>query len=337
MSNRIDALLKHWLSTKDHQQWVLATIISTEGSSYRKAGAMMMINDLGQYFGLLSGGCLESDIMRQARRCWDDGNNRIIKYDMREEEDLAWQLGIGCGGMVEILLQPVRQANHYLYLDALYQRLKQNLAVGYLQKIDQHAPDNQLISEHHQLTNLHKGKQVVADALCFYQLITPAPHIAIFGGGVDARPVVAMAAQLGWRVTLCDPRMGYAREGYFDGAHTICRQPFAELAQAGWFASLDGALVLTHNVKLDGEALSLLQQSQVKYVGLLGPLHRTERVMQHAELSHATLPYTLANPVGLRLGGELPESLALAMLAEVHVFFENTDGQSISGVLSLGA
>ena len=337
MSNRIDALLKHWLSTKDHQQWVLATIISTEGSSYRKAGAMMMINDLGQYFGLLSGGCLESDIMRQARRCWDDGNNRIIKYDMREEEDLAWQLGIGCGGMVEILLQPVSRDNHYLYLDALYQRLKQNLAVGYLQTLEHHQANNQLIIEQQQLKSLHKGKQHHEQAWCFYQVITPAPHIAIFGGGVDARPVVAMAAQLGWRVTLCDPRMGYAREGYFEGAQTICRQPFAEIAQTDWFASVDAALVLTHNIKLDGEALGLLQHSQVGYVGLLGPLHRTERVMQLAQLNHEALVYKLANPVGLRLGGELPESIALAMLAEVHAFFENTDGLSISGVLNLGA
>ena len=111
MANRITQLLTYWSEDRDKHLWVLATIIQTDGSSYRKAGAMMLINDMGQYFGLLSGGCLESDIMRQARRCWDNLQNRIIEYDMREEEDLAWQLGIGCGGMGKIFLQAVHAAN----------------------------------------------------------------------------------------------------------------------------------------------------------------------------------------------------------------------------------
>ena len=333
MSNRIDNLLAQWLETKDQLQWVLATIISTEGSSYRKAGAMMMINGAGQYFGLLSGGCLESDIMRQARRCWDDGLNRIVKYDMREEEDLAWQLGIGCGGMVEILLQPVCASNHYLQLEALYLQLQNNLAAGYQQNIDPNKPNNQLLVKPSELAQLPLGKQGQGELSCFNQIIKPAPRLAVFGGGVDARPVVAIAAELGWRVILCDSRMAYAREGYFKGAELVCRQAFSELTSAPWLQSVDAALVLTHNIKLDGEALNLLQHSKVKYVGLLGPLHRTERVMQSAQLSPEVLNYPLANPVGLRLGGELPESIALSMLAEVHAFLEQTDALSISQVL----
>ena len=333
MSNRIDNLLAQWLETKDQLQWVLATIISTEGSSYRKAGAMMMINGAGQYFGLLSGGCLESDIMRQARRCWDDGCNRIVKYDMREEEDLAWQLGIGCGGMVEILLQPVNPTNHYLYLDALYLQLSSNLPVGYQQNINLTTPNNQVVIEKSALSALSLGKHGEDELAFFSQIIKPAPRLAVFGGGVDARPVVAIAAELGWRVILCDSRMAYAREGYFNGAELVCRQAFNELSSAPWLETLDAALVLTHNIKLDGEALNLLQNSQVNYVGLLGPVHRTERVMQSANLSPDMLNFKLANPVGLRLGGELPESIALSMLAEVHAFLDHADALSISQVL----
>lgn len=333
MSNRIEQLLSQWHGTKDQQQWVLATIISTDGSSYRKAGAMMMINENGQYFGLLSGGCLESDIMRQARRCWDDGLNRIIKYDMREEEDLAWQLGIGCGGMVEILLQPVNSANDYLQLGLLYQQLQNNLAVGYKQNINQSVPTNQVISDVSALTLPIKTKQGQGEAACFYQVITPAPLLAVFGGGVDARPVVAIAAELGWRVILLDPRSAYARQGYFNGAQHVYRQAFSDYAQADWLKNIDAALVLTHNIKLDAAALNVLQFSQTKYVGLLGPLHRTQRVMEQAELRAADLNYPLANPVGLRLGGELPESIALSMIAEVHAFLEGSDGHSISQVL----
>lgn len=333
MSNHIKALLEHWQLNKLQHQWVLATIIDTEGSSYRKAGAMMLINDLGQYFGLLSGGCLESDIMRQARRCWDDGLNRIIKYDMREEEDLAWQLGIGCGGMVQILLQPVDVTNDYLQLEQLSKHLKNNNVTAYKQVIDINKPDNQVIEALAVLGNCQTGRYKDDNSNYFIQIIKPSPVLGVFGGGIDAKPVVAIAAELGWQVELFDPRSSYAREAYFSGATGIHRQPFKALSNETILQELDAALVLTHNISLDAQALEVLQKSSVKYVGLLGPLHRTERVLAEINMNKSGLNYPLANPVGLRLGGELPESIALSMLAEVHAFLEKTDGLSISQVL----
>lgn len=329
MANRLNQLLKNWLACKDSQKWVLATIIETDGSSYRKAGAMMMINDLGQYFGLLSGGCLESDIMLQARRCWESGHNRIIQYDMREEEDLAWQLGIGCGGMVKILLQPVSAANQYLSLDKLYQYLQNMQSCEYQQCIDQNWPENTLqLGVSGELSSGPSGK-------CFRQIIKPAPHLAVFGGGGDARPVVAIALQLGWHVTLVDPRISYARRGQFDSAISIVRQPIDELGDTDWLKQIDMALIMTHNIKLDAQSLALVQCSSAVYVGMLGPLHRTERVLGQINLVRDELVKPLANPAGLRLGGELPESIALSMLAEAHACIEQADGQSISGILRL--
>lgn len=327
MANRLNQLLKNWLTSKDSQNWVLATIIETDGSSYRKAGAMMMINDLGQYFGLLSGGCLESDIMLQARRCWDTGHNRIIEYDMREEEDLAWQLGIGCGGMVRILLQPVSNNNQYLSLDRLYQYLDNNQSCQYQQLIHQHLPQNTLLPEVGQELATGDGK------LSFRQIIRPSPHLALFGGGVDARPVVAIAMQLGWQITLIDPRTSYARSGQFDSSITIVRQPLDELDGSAWLQQIDMALIMTHNIKLDAQSLAVVQNSSARYVGMLGPIHRTERVLEQIKLCRSDLSKPLANPVGLRLGGELPESIALSMLAEAHAYIEHADGQSISGIL----
>jgi xanthine/CO dehydrogenase XdhC/CoxF family maturation factor len=188
MSNRLNKLLEQWLQSKDSCQWVLATIIATDGSSYRKPGAMMMINELGQYYGLLSGGCLESDIMLQSRRCWADGRNRIVEYDMREEEDLAWQLGIGCGGMVRILLQPVAVNNDYLQLDILFAQLQQNRGCHYQQAINKQVPDNKVLL--HTESILNRSGQIFATETgdVFLQKIKPAPHLAVFGGGVDARP-----------------------------------------------------------------------------------------------------------------------------------------------------
>jgi xanthine/CO dehydrogenase XdhC/CoxF family maturation factor len=334
MANRISQLLSHWSESRDKHLWVLATIIQTDGSSYRKAGAMMLINDMGQYFGLLSGGCLESDIMRQARRCWDNQQNRIIEYDMREEEDLAWQLGIGCGGMVRILLQPVNAENDYLKLDVLNECLEQRQKAEYHQQIDEGLPLNKVLAVIDKKQTLAASIQRAGEVKCFVQTLSPAPLLAVFGAGVDAKPVVSIAAELGWQVLLIDPRMGYAKTEYFTKASEIIRQPFEELQSAPWLHQIDAALILTHNIKLDASALTLVQSSSAKYVGLLGPTHRTDRVLDIANLTRNDLTKSLANPVGLRLGGELPESIALSMLAEAHAALENADGLSISGVLN---
>lgn len=334
MANRISQLLSHWSQNRDKHLWVLATIIQTDGSSYRKAGAMMLINDMGQYFGLLSGGCLESDIMRQARRCWDNQQNRIIEYDMREEEDLAWQLGIGCGGMVRILLQPVHADNDYLKLDELNSCLGQRQRVEYHQQIDEGMPVNKVLplADNIQsvIAEIHTDKTIAV----FVQQLSPAPLLAVFGAGVDAKPVVSIASELGWQVILVDPRVGYAKAEYFTKAKQIIRQPLDELHGAAWLNQIDIALVLTHNIKLDAAALRLVQNSRAKYVGLLGPHHRTDRVLNIAKLTRNDLTKPLANPVGLRLGGELPESIAFSMLAEAHATLEKADGLSISGVLN---
>lgn len=334
MANRISQLLRHWSKNRDKYLWVLATIIETDGSSYRKAGAMMLINDMGQYFGLLSGGCLESDIMRQARRCWDNQQNRIVEYDMRQEEDLAWQLGIGCGGMVKILLQPVSAKNYYLDLDVLNCYLKQRQMVEYHQQIDEGFPSNKILPAGDKFQNLITSEQVKSSTKFFIQLLCPSPLIAVFGAGVDAKPVVSIAAELGWEVLLIDPRVGYAKTEFFTKATQIVRQPFDVLYSATWLNQIDAALILTHNIKLDAEALKLVQKSSAKYVGLLGPIHRTDRVLDIAMLTRNNLSKPLANPVGLQIGAELPESIALSMLAEVHAALENADGLSISGVLN---
>ena len=334
MANRITQLLTYWSEDRDKHLWVLATIIQTDGSSYRKAGAMMLINDMGQYFGLLSGGCLESDIMRQARRCWDNLQNRIIEYDMREEEDLAWQLGIGCGGMVKILLQPVHADNNYLKLDEMSRYLELRQKVQYQQQIDEGLPYNEVMSVSDSLDDSSAKIHSSAGVETFVQQLSPAPFLAVFGAGVDAKPVVSIAAELGWQVLLVDPRVGYAKVEFFTKASQIIRQSLDDLYDATWLSQIDAVLILTHNIKLDAAALILVQSSSAKYVGLLGPIHRTDRVLNIAKLSRNDLTKPLANPVGLRLGGELPESIALSMLSEAHAFLEKADGLSISSMLN---
>lgn len=329
--NHLIHLLEYWCTKKDEMQWVLATIVGTEGSSYRKSGAMMLIDSLGHYHGMLSGGCLESDIMRQARRCWDDNKNHIVQYDMREEEDLAWQLGIGCGGLVRILLQPVTSDNQYLFLPELLHRTRNFKTSIYQQVANQDFPNNRLLDYTNEQL-LDNDKQ--AELSIFQNIIKPAPHVAVFGGGADARPMVDIMSTLGWFVTLLDPRPSYARKSEFPGASVLIKSEIDSLVEQDWLFTIDAVMIMSHNIKIDAHALVLVQESAAKFVGLLGPTHRTDRVLKEASLTREMLTKPLANPMGLRLGGELPESIALSAIAEIHAYLEKTDGLSISGMLT---
>jgi xanthine/CO dehydrogenase XdhC/CoxF family maturation factor len=339
MNNHIHALVNHWYLERNKVDWVLATVIRTEGSSYRKPGAMMLLNTLGQYFGLVSGGCLESDIMRKARQCLIKGENLLVTYDMREEHDLAWQLGIGCGGKVDILLQPILESNDWLNLAGVHSLLNKRLACHYIIDIEGTVPEN-TVSEVQTLSKLNKNPhlRVLSETEGLLKLtLLPSVHLAVFGGGIDAKPLVNMASEMGWQVTLFDHRAGYARESDFRKAHDIVNKPYEQIAGDNWLQEIDAAVVMGHNVAFDARALRLLQLSGADYIGLLGPVHRTEKVLAEASLERATLRKMLANPIGLNIGGDLPESIALSILSEIHAFMHQTDAVSHSRALTAEA
>jgi xanthine dehydrogenase accessory factor len=342
MSNQINHWLERWYPKRDELEWVLGTIVHTEGSSYRSEGAMMLINSLGQYDGMLSGGCLESDIMRRAKKVMAKNRADIVEYDMLNEDDIGWKLGLGCGGIVHILLQPLHAENNYQGLAGLYELLQNNQS-GIVLVDTEGQQNNQLFTDmaganeyiqQHINSDLYlddtKAIQLVDDHYLL-MILRAAPHIAIFGGGVDARPLVKLASILGWHIDLIDHRTGYARPEYFPQADVIHKEPFQDLADKEFLAQIDAAIIMGHNVGFDASAIKLLQYSPVKYIGLLGPEHRKQEVLDEASLQQLRNPIT--GPIGLNIGGELPESIALSVLAEIHAYLNQADGLSITGVL----
>lgn len=322
MNNRLEQLLQQWRPDKDAFDWVLATVIETAGSSYRKSGAIMLINEMGQYFGLLSGGCLESDIMRQAKQVMATGLQKVICYDMREEDDLGWQLGIGCGGMVKILLQKIDIESNYLHLEQLADHLDNRITCYYQQNANGEKADNQLSVQPFAHSNSH-----------IQHVFKPRPFFAVFGGGVDAQPVIKIANVLGWKTLLVDERVNYARAVYFKGADLIVREKCEELQHLPVLEQIDAAVIMSHNVALDAKYLQVMQGRPCKYLGLLGPKHRTTKVLNAAGLNYSMLTRPLANPVGFDIGGELPESIALSIMAEAHACLEGKNGAALTQVL----
>ncbi len=335
MSNQLSHLLAQWFHHRDETEWVLGTITEIAGSSYRKPGAMMFFSGLGQQLGLLSGGCLEADLMRHARTVMAGGRSKSITYDMQDEDDIAWQLGIGCGGKVTIQLDRIHSGNNYLLLAQLYQQLESRQHSYYALPLLPQQRGPRLFTKESVEAPFQVEKSRCLDTAQQRWLaipLPPLPHLTIFGGGVDAQPMASIAAELGWRITVVDHRCAYARAAYFPAASQILRCRADELSPE-LLSSIDAAVVMNHNIEMDAQALNALRHTQARYIALLGPRHRCQRVLEAGALEGEALPAKLASPAGFNIGGELPESIALATLAECHAALEGRISQRMSSLL----
>ena len=335
MSTHTIHLLREW-KAKPELDWVLATLVAVEGSSYRRPGAMMLINSLGQFYGMISGGCLESDIVLKSRQTMNDGKSRLFRYDMSDESDLGWRLGIGCGGCIDVLIQAVTEENQFLQLNKLLKRLEEGQSCHYLQAISGNTSKSDILELENfnaqDIKNNQKHPYQInrGDTDWFVNNIEPQIHLAVLGGGIDARPLVNMASALAWKVSLCDPREVYARKKDFPLASDIYKSPLCDLKNQAWLQQIDACVIMHHNINLDAQALDLVQASSARYVGMLGPSHRTERVFEAAKHQYDQLTKPLFNPIGLNLGGNGPESIALSILSEIQAQLSGANTVSLS-------
>ncbi len=351
MSNHLSHLLTKWYPNRDKVDWVLATIYDTNGPCYRKSGAMMLFSSQGEQLGMLSGGCLESDIGTNARKVMQTGQSMLVCYDGSDEDDLSFHLGIGCGGTIYIMLQQINAQNDYLSLVQVYDALKQRVSGYFYQSI---VAENVADKAYFQAETISD----IAATASMVQLpqkdvsntnndwlaspIVPEPHLLVVGGGIDARPLVNMAKQLGWQVSLWDPRPANARKEYFSSVDHIIKGEAKVLSTFVEQKDVSAAVLMSHNVEIDAQALQALALKDsntinLQYVALLGPNNRRQQVITQAKvqakIDEKSLPFVFAGPSGLDIGGTLPESIALSILAECHASLFSRNGQSISQAL----
>jgi xanthine dehydrogenase accessory factor len=326
----------------------LGVMVHTEGSTYRKPGALVLIAADGRYAGLLSGGCLEGDLAAHARKVIDSGAARLVHYDLRGADDLLWGLGVGCEGAMRILLLRVGPERAWQPLGDLAAALESHTPAAFgvvIESVREDVPLGALALPHDARATapvLHSAEVAAALAACVAggevgRLAAPAgdwtllavplalpARLLILGAGPDAAPVVDLAARLGWRVTLVDHRPAYAVRGHFPAAERVLPVPAAaRLTAALDLAAFDAAVVMSHHLDSDLEYLRALALSPIPYVGLLGPVARRERLLQSLGPEAERLRARLHAPVGLALGGRTPESVALAIVAQIHAFLQD--------------
>jgi len=271
---------------------VLATVVGTAGSTYTKAGHRMLIADSGDYQGLVSGGCLEGDLAVHAGEVISSGDARVITYDLRGENEELFGLGIGCDGLLRILLQRLEPASDYEPFASIAQILSGDRAEPWSTSL----PDGTTLQ-----TTLH-----------------PLPRLLVLGAGPDAEPVVTLADLLGWRVTLIDHRPAYLERPAFAVADARVCAPADELAAAVPLAGFAAAVVMSHHLASDRSYLRALAPGAIPYIGLLGPPGRRERLLRELGEDARGLTGRLHGPAGLDIGADSPESIALSILSEIH-------------------
>jgi xanthine dehydrogenase accessory factor len=322
----------------------LAVLVETAGSTYRKPGALMLITAQGDSAGLLSGGCLEGDLAEYARTVIDTGQARLVTYDMRGADDLVWGLGLGCEGAMHILLTRVGPKNDWQPLDRLAHCLAahQPASFGIVTDSDRtDSPVGTVVLDGGGDTDVTAALAEAARSGRTSWFETPRPRWKMFtlplslpprllllGAGPDAAPVVDFAARLSWKVVVVDHRPAYADSSHFPHAEHVLQAQPAELPDTVSLAQFSAAVVMSHHLPSDLGYLRALADSSVPYIGLLGPAARRERLLSDLEADADKIRRRLHAPVGLPLGGRSPESIALAIIAQIHAFVHTGAGQS---------
>jgi len=320
--------IRHALSAASarRESVVLVTVMAVEGSVYRGAGARMIVTASGETIGAVSGGCLEADIVARAPEVLSGGRAELVRYDTRASDEMLLGLGMGCQGIIDLLLEPLASAA----LDdliAFYERLAARrdavTLLTLLRSDTGHPPVGTRLL-------LGEGGDIIEGdrALLEHEtdvareVIRPATRLVICGGGTDAIPLARLAKLTGWHVTVVDHRASFATAARFPDANAVeCANLSQDANALGGRVAIDErtmAVVMAHSASHDRAYLHAMLDAGAGYIGVLGPRKRTVELLG-ARLSgpDATLPPSVHSPVGLDLGAETPDEIALSIVAEI--------------------
>lgn len=333
MSERRQILDLWKRATAAGEEVCLATVVGVEGSAYRRPGARMLLTSGGLRAGTISGGCLEAEVARKAWWLTEKGSS-LQRYSSFFDDDGDMPYGLGCGGTVLVLLErgePATQA-----LEAIRRSVEERTASVIVTDIGADRPGVALVLDNAgeavfarsgdpEETTLARQAREAQRSLTvegfFVEYVAPPAALLVFGAGDDTQPLVEFAARLGWHVTVADGRSHLARRERFPLAARVCGLEEA-LAEA---EADSAAVIMTHSYEQDRKLLAALLPQELRYLGVLGPRRRTERLAgEVAAETGLTLEESMARvhaPVGLDLGGHSPAAIALAIAAELQALF----------------
>src|SRR5438093_1391665 len=337
--------MKQWLETREVLDFLnaartagtpaaLATVVRVRGSAYRHEGAKLAVAEDGRTAGNVSGGCLEQDVREVALQVIRKGEPELRNYCSSADEIAGWDLGVGCEGQVDVFVEAadarprerelldgrepfavativgMRDAGCGMRLIVALDRVDGDLGSRDLNRAAT-ARAREL------LETGESGIQEIAGRSVFFDVLVPPPQLVVLGAGDDARPLVRFAADVGFRVAVVDRRPGYLTSERSPGAAALVRSTGDDLGEA---MPLDGdcyAVVMNHNFADDQAYLRALLKTPVSYIGVLGPRQRTDRMLRNLAAQGPVGEGRVYGPVGLDIGTDGAEQVAVAVLAEV--------------------
>jgi xanthine/CO dehydrogenase XdhC/CoxF family maturation factor len=359
LSKEIQQIIEKLNSFAPDEKAILATVIDVVGSGYRRPGARMLIDQNGYGIGTVSGGCLEADVLERAKKVLQTNAPTVITYDTTKDENSVFGLGMGCRGIVRILLEPIKEENILVrnFQNVFENRNSQCIATmitssravtggrmfysvaDYEEEFDfVNLPNDiegleDLQNDCREFYKNNKTSEVrnykVGDDYfeIFFENINPPLELMLFGAGYDALPLVKFAKELGWRVSVVDHRPAFANRERLPEADEISTKNVRDLDDAFFQDENSVAVIMTHNYERDREILPRLLNSKCLYIGALGPKKRTEKILAEAgETFSAEQLEKLHAPVGLDIGADTPESIALSIVAEIQAVLKNREG-----------
>jgi xanthine/CO dehydrogenase XdhC/CoxF family maturation factor len=358
-------------ANKRGEQCALATVVSVEGSSYRRPGARMLVSEGGASTGTISAGCLESDVIEHAKRVIKAGEAVLVEYDTASTSDeMAWGLGLGCNGVVRVLVEPLDSGS--LYVKALRRSYEaHDDAPVLVATVYQHTPPESAaaggrIETGARLFINHEGevgREKLSDRVAvilergvrelsrggetsdtrvydvdggsvkvFVETLLPPVPLVVFGAGHDALPVVELARVLGWQTEVVDPQARPMSRSRFAMADRVTLARPEDVGAQVNITRRTLTLLMSHNYSHDLELLRFLLASPARYIGVMGPRKRTERMLSElaanketSRLEEAGLA-RLHSPAGLDIGANAPAEIALSIIAEMRAVLDGRRG-----------
>jgi xanthine dehydrogenase accessory factor len=351
----LEQILRLWKEAEQSgASAVLATVVKTHGSSYRLPGARLLLAPNGQRAGSVSGGCLEDDLIKKAYWLTERGP-AIRRYDTTPDGEIGSGFGLGCSGVIHVLLERltpggptildiIRDARaerrpavvaHLIHPAAFAGR---RLVLDTLGTVSHNIGDAGLASSVERESKIALSEcasrtvWVNNEAEVFIEIMTPGVRLLVFGAGDDAVPVTELAKYLGWQVLVFDGRAHYARREKFPHADAVvvCTGgKTAAVPETDAIAQIDkwtAAVLMSHSYAQDLETLGELADTNLSYLGVLGPRKRTAQLLSDAGLDASLLGPTLHSPMGLDIGADGPEQVALAVIAEIQAALNGRAG-----------
>lgn len=353
------------LAIEEQKNVALATVVKVEGSAYRRPGARMLVTEEGNLTGAISGGCLEGDALRKAQSVIFQQKSMLVTYDTTDEDDQKFGVGLGCNGIIHVLIEPIDLSNPSNPIELIKEALKdrntglllsifsiprsrsEQVGTVYLKKGEHKFGNPQLIEPQLWLRLKHECEtfdqpqneirtyEDLEGISVFFEVIKPTTRILLFGAGNDTIPLAKIADILGFELILIDGRKNLATSARFPSAKQIIQGQAEEVIDQIETDLNTVALLMTHNFEYEVIVLEKLITCMIPYIGILGPKRKTEKLIQRLQSKGIQVASdNFYAPVGLEIGAETSEEIALSILAEIKavlnkkqpIFLKDKDG-----------